>query len=86
MRHGKKFNHLSRQSGHRQALLSNLATSLIVHKRIKTTVAKAKEISERIESLQYDINLCKALIAQPSDFRITIEEKDIRKWITRKKI
>ena len=43
MRHNKKFNHLGRQAGHRKAMLSNMAVSLILHKRIKTTVAKAKE-------------------------------------------
>ena len=44
MRHNKKFNHLSRKKGHRDALLSNMATSLIMHKRIFTTVAKAKAL------------------------------------------
>lgn len=44
MRHNKKFNHLSRKKGHREALLSNLAISLIMHKRIFTTVAKAKAL------------------------------------------
>ena len=42
MRHGKKFNHLSRKSAHRKAMLANMACSLIQHKRIKTTLAKAK--------------------------------------------
>ena len=42
MRHGKKFNHLGRKKGHREALLMNLAQSLIEHKRINTTLAKAK--------------------------------------------
>lgn len=44
MRHNKKFNHLSRKKGHREALLSNLASSLILHKRIFTTLAKAKAL------------------------------------------
>lgn len=44
MRHNKKFNHLSRKKGHREALLSNMAISLIMHKRIFTTVAKAKAL------------------------------------------
>ena len=44
MRHNKKFNHLGRKKGHREALLSNLAISLIMHKRIFTTVAKAKAL------------------------------------------
>lgn len=49
MRHGKKFNHLSRKKGHRKAMLANMATSLILHKRIKTTVAKAKALRSFIE-------------------------------------
>jgi len=51
MRHGKKFNHLSRKKGHRKALLSNMACSLIEHKRITTTVAKAKELRKYVEPL-----------------------------------
>lgn len=51
MRHGKKINHLSRQKGHREALLSNLATSLILAKRITTTVAKAKALRKYVEPL-----------------------------------
>jgi large subunit ribosomal protein L17 len=51
MRHGKKNNHLSRQKGHREALLSNLATSLILAKRITTTVAKAKALRKYVEPL-----------------------------------
>ncbi|MCK4361129.1 MAG: 50S ribosomal protein L17, partial [Bacteroidales bacterium] len=51
MRHGKKFNHLSRTSSHRKAMLSNMASSLIIHKRIKTTVAKAKALRSYIEPL-----------------------------------
>ena len=51
MRHGKKFNHLSRKSAHRHAMLSNMATSLILHKRIKTTTAKAKALRVYIEPL-----------------------------------
>lgn len=51
MRHGKKFNHLSRKKGHRKALLKNMAISLITHKRIKTTVAKAKALRQYIEPL-----------------------------------
>ena len=43
MRHNKNFNHLGRQAGHRKAMLSNMATSLILHKRIETTVAKANQ-------------------------------------------
>ena len=51
MRHGKKFNHLSRKSAHRRAMLSNMATSLIMHKRITTTLAKAKALRVYIEPL-----------------------------------
>ncbi|MBT3301948.1 MAG: 50S ribosomal protein L17 [Bacteroidetes bacterium] len=51
MRHGKKFKHLSRKSAHRKAMLSNMATSLIMHKRISTTVTKAKELRKYIEPL-----------------------------------
>ena len=51
MRHGKKFNHLSRKKGHRRALLSNMAMSLIKHKRINTTVAKAKALRVYVEPL-----------------------------------
>ncbi|MGC4020671.1 MAG: 50S ribosomal protein L17 [Cyclobacteriaceae bacterium] len=51
MRHGKKVNHLGRTSAHRHALLSNLASSLILNKRITTTVAKAKELKKYVEPL-----------------------------------
>lgn len=51
MRHGKKINHLGRTSTHRKALLSNMATSLIKHKRISTTLAKAKALRKYVEPL-----------------------------------
>ncbi len=51
MRHGKKVNHLGRQVGHRKAMLANMACSLIEHKRINTTVAKAKALKQFIEPL-----------------------------------
>ena len=51
MRHGKKFNHLGRQQGHRRALLKNLSIALIEHKRINTTLAKAKALRVYIEPL-----------------------------------
>ncbi|MBL7869993.1 MAG: 50S ribosomal protein L17 [Cyclobacteriaceae bacterium] len=51
MRHGKKINHLGRQAAHRHALLSNMASSLILHKRITTTVAKAKALRKYVEPL-----------------------------------
>ena len=51
MRHNKNFNHLGRQSSHRKALMSNMASSLILHKRIETTVAKAKALRQFVEPL-----------------------------------
>lgn len=51
MRHGKKVNHLSRQTGHRKSMLANMACSLIEHKRITTTVAKAKALKQFVEPL-----------------------------------
>lgn len=51
MRHNKKVNHLGRKSAHRQAMLSNMASSLILHKRIFTTVAKAKALRVYVEPL-----------------------------------
>lgn len=51
MRHGKKVNHLGRTSTHRKAMLSNMASSLILAKRITTTVAKAKELRKYVEPL-----------------------------------
>lgn len=56
MRHNKAVNHLGRKSGHRKALLSNMAVSLIMHKRINTTVAKAKALKSYVEPL---ITKCK---------------------------
>jgi large subunit ribosomal protein L17 len=51
MRHGKKVNHLGRKTAHRHALLSNMASSLILHKRITTTLAKAKALKKYVEPL-----------------------------------
>ena len=51
MRHNRKLNHLGRKSGHRKALLSNMATSLVLHKRIETTLAKARALRVYIEPL-----------------------------------
>jgi len=51
MRHGKKFNHLGRQTAHRKAMLANMACSLIEHKRINTTVAKAKALQKYVEPI-----------------------------------
>ena len=51
MRHNKAINHLGRKSGHRKALLANMAASLILHKRIQTTVAKAQALQSYVEPL-----------------------------------
>ncbi len=51
MRHGKKFNHLGRTASHRKAMLANMACSLILHKKINTTLAKAKELRKYVEPL-----------------------------------
>lgn len=51
MRHGKKINHLSRKTAHRKSMLANMACSLIEHKRINTTVAKAKALKQFVEPL-----------------------------------
>lgn len=51
MRHNKKINHLGRQAGHRKALMANLASSLLKHKRINTTLAKAKALRMYVEPL-----------------------------------
>lgn len=51
MRHNKKFNHLGRTTSHRKAMLANMATSLIMHKRINTTLAKAKALRMYVEPL-----------------------------------
>lgn len=51
MRHNKKFNHLSRTASHRASMLSNMACSLILHKRITTTLAKAKALKKYVEPL-----------------------------------
>ena len=51
MRHGKKINHLGRTASHRKAMLSNMGASLLLHKRISTTLAKAKELKKFVEPL-----------------------------------
>ena len=51
MRHGKKFNHLGRKAAHRKSMLANMACSLIEHKRINTTLAKAKALKQYVEPL-----------------------------------
>ncbi|MFN3950986.1 MAG: 50S ribosomal protein L17 [Thermaurantimonas sp.] len=51
MRHGRKVNHLGRKTGHRKSMLSNMASSLVLHKRITTTLAKARELRKFVEPL-----------------------------------
>lgn len=51
MRHGKKINHLGRQASHRKAMMANMASSLLLHKRINTTLAKAKALRTYVEPL-----------------------------------
>ena len=51
MRHNKKVNHLGRKSAHRKALMSNMASSLLIHKRISTTIAKARALRSYVEPL-----------------------------------
>lgn len=51
MRHNKGFNHLGRKAGHRRLMLANMASSLVLHKRITTTVAKARELKKYVEPL-----------------------------------
>ena len=51
MRHGKKINHLGRKTAHRKSMLANMAVSLIEHKRINTTLAKAKALKQFVEPL-----------------------------------
>jgi len=51
MRHGKKVNHLGRKTAHRSAMLANMASSIIEHKRINTTLAKAKAVKQFLEPL-----------------------------------
>ena len=57
MRHRKKFNHLGRKKGHRSSMLANMACSLIEHKRINTTLAKAKALKKFVEPLITNLNL-----------------------------
>ena len=77
MRHGKKDNHLSRTHSHREAMLQNMASSLILHKRIETTVAKAKELRKFVEPIltraKEDNNQNRRLVFQ------TIRDKDTMK-------
>ena len=69
MRHGKKINHLSRKTAHRSAMLSNMACSLIEHKRINTTLAKAKALRKYVEPL---ITKSKEVLELPDDYFVGI--------------
>ena len=66
MRHNKKINHLGRTSSHRHALLSNMACSLILHKRIQTTLAKAKALKVYVEPLLTKAKTTRLTLEEPS--------------------
>ncbi len=74
MRHNKKFNHLSRKKGHRDAMLANMTVSLIMHKKINTTLAKAKELRTYAEHI---VNVAQRGLKQ--DAAIAAEWKDSSK-------
>lgn len=78
MRHGKKDNHLSRTHSHREAMLQNMASSLIMHKRIETTVAKAKELRKFVEPIltraKEDNNQNRKVVFQTLANKETIKE------------
>jgi large subunit ribosomal protein L17 len=76
MRHNKKFNHLGRTAGHRKALLANLASSLIKHKRIKTTVAKAKALQVYVEPLITKSKVANDAVITPVVKTVEITRKD----------
>ncbi len=77
MRHNKKFNHLGRKSAHRNAMLSNMATSLIMHKRISTTTAKAKALKRFVEPL-----LTKAKLDNTHSRRVVFQELQSKEAVT----
>ena len=77
MRHNKKFNHLGRTASHRDAMLSNMATSLIMHKRISTTTAKAKALKCYIEPL-----LTKAKLDTTHSRRVVFKELQSKEAVT----
>ena len=77
MRHNKKFNHLGRTASHRDAMLSNRATSLIMHKRISTTTAKAKALKRYIEPL-----LTKAKMDTTHSRRVVFKELQSKEAVT----
>ena len=77
MRHNKKFNHLGRTASHRDAMLSNMATSLIMHKRISTTTAKAKALKCYVEPL-----LTKAKMDTTHSRRVVFKELQSKEAVT----
>jgi large subunit ribosomal protein L17 len=76
MRHNKKFNHLGRTAGHRKALLANMASSLIKHKRITTTVAKAKALQVYIEPLITKSKTANDVVITPISKTVEVTHKD----------
>ncbi|MDR1583860.1 MAG: 50S ribosomal protein L17 [Prevotellaceae bacterium] len=76
MRHNKKFNHLGRTAGHRKALLANMASSLIKHKRITTTVAKAKALQVYIEPLITKSKAANDAVITPVVKIVAVTKKD----------
>ena len=77
MRHNKKFNHLNRTASHRASMLANMANSLILHKRINTTVAKAKALKRYIEPL-----LTKAKLDTTHSRRVVFQELQNKEAVT----
>ncbi len=77
MRHNKKFNHLGRKAAHRNAMLSNMAASLIMHKRISTTTAKAKALKRFVEPL-----LTKAKLDNTHSRRVVFQELQNKEAVT----
>ena len=71
MRHNKKFNHLGRTASHRNAMLANMACSLIKHKRITTTVAKAKALKKFVADSFYTCLICTFYAFKVCDYSIT---------------
>jgi large subunit ribosomal protein L17 len=76
MRHNKKFNHLGRTAEHRKALLANMASSLIKHKRITTTVAKAKALRVYIEPLVTKSKVANTAVVTPIVKTVDVVRKD----------
>jgi large subunit ribosomal protein L17 len=76
MRHNKKFNHLGRTAGHRKALLANMASSLIKHKRITTTVAKAKALRVYVEPLITKSKAANDAVITPVVRSVEVTKKD----------